>query len=400
MRVRGPRSPKRPSPPPQRTSLKEIARITGYSITTVSMVLNGRSAAFSISDDTRDLVLAAAREHNYQPNLHARRLRSRTSDIVGLMVPTLYNGFFSEMAETFETLARAAKKFALITVTRYDRQEELNAVNYFLSQNVDCIFTANPMALEEVSGLCERAGTKHIILDAPESDRPTVTTDNADASRVLTRMLLSSLAEAGRTGRVYYVGGMADHEVTRLRLAGFRAALKERGIRFTDDLFVPTAFDAASACEEIRGLFGTRDDIAGMFLNSLLPLDGLVRYFAEAPARCRPVHYGVFDYHPMMSLLLDLHLLAVRQDPDRMMRVAFEIFSRGLEGERGKVHFVPYEIFAPSARPARLRAGVPAVAVRPPAPRGATMPSPPRIATPARAARRPDGPRPQRPRRA
>src|SRR5512141_3031005 len=231
---------KRSRKPPQgpatgkRTSLKHIAAITGFSITTVSMVLNGRAEEFNISAETRDLILAAAKEHNYQPNLHARSLRNRTTNILGLMVPTLNNRFFADVAETFERLARRDQKIALITVTNYDRQEELDTANYFLSQNVECVFTANPTALEDVSRLCTRAGTRQILLDAQPSDKHTVSTDNFDAGLVLTRMLLESMRAAGRKGRVYYLGGMADHVVTRLRLDGFRAALEERGIRYGD----------------------------------------------------------------------------------------------------------------------------------------------------------------------
>lgn len=103
-----------------RVSIKEISRLTGFSITTVSMVINGRASEFSISDATRDLILQTAKQHNYQPNLHARSLRTRVTDIVGLIVPTLKNQFFSEMAETFESLARTHKKFALID--RYPKE--------------------------------------------------------------------------------------------------------------------------------------------------------------------------------------------------------------------------------------------------------------------------------------
>src|SRR5512147_2330847 len=108
-------SRRRPRPPGEkRVSLKHIAEQTGYSITTVSMVLTGRGDEFSIASSTQALILDAARKLDYQPNLHARSLRSRTTNLLGLMVPTLNNRFFSEMAETFERLARNDKKLALI----------------------------------------------------------------------------------------------------------------------------------------------------------------------------------------------------------------------------------------------------------------------------------------------
>ncbi len=335
----------------RRTSLKHLAALTGYSITTVSMVLNGRAEEFNISTEARDLILAAAKEHNYRPNLHARSLRNRTTNLLGLVVPTLDNLFFGEMAETFERLARLDQKLALIAVTNYDRREELDTVDYFLSQNVECVFTANPTALADVSALCDRAGIRQIVLDAQESDKHTVSTDNSDASLVLTRLLLESLESAGREGRLYYVGGMADHVVTRQRLAGFHAALGERGLEWRADQFVETLFDADSAYRKFELLFRSSTDIAAIFVNSLPALDGLVRYFAEAPAACRPVHYGVFDYHPLMNLLTDLHLAAIRQNPEQMMQKAYEIFRNPGVHRNGRMQHVPYElILTPAMR--------------------------------------------------
>ena len=336
----------------KRTSLKQISGITGYSITTVSMVLNGRASDFNISRDTSELILATAKKYNYQPNLHARSLRNGTTNLLGLMVPTLYNHFFGEMAETYERLARNNNKIALITVTHYEPQEEIDTLNYFLSQNVDCVFTANPMAIDEISDLCTRGGIKQILLDAPQSTKPTVTTDNFEASLVLTRMLLSSMTSAGRLGRIYYVGGMVEHQITMQRLAGFKAALREQGIGFSDDQFIQTHFNAENANEKIEELFHSHNDIGGIFLNSLLALDGLVRFFPRQPEICRQIHYGIFDYHPILNLLIDLKVLVIKQNADLMMEKAYELFSGNVDPQEGTVHCVPYEIvLTPAMRP-------------------------------------------------
>ncbi len=332
------------APADKRASLKHIAELTGYSITTVSMVLTGRADEFSIARRTQALILDAARKLDYQPNLHARSLRSRTTNLLGLMVPTLNNRFFSEMAETFERLARADRKLALISVTKYDRQEEIEALKYYLSQDVRCVFNANPTGLQELEELCRKSGTQQIVLDAPRSDRPTVSTDNYEASLALTRLLLGSIAAAGRKGRVYFLGGMADHEVTKLRLAGFRAALQEQGIRYSPDLFLETMFDAESAYQRVKLLLRGSHDVAALFVNSLLPMDGLVRYIGENPEPCRAVHYGVFDYHPMMDLLVDLQIASVRQDAERMMEKAYEIFREPDAFPPAPMEYVPHEL--------------------------------------------------------
>jgi DNA-binding LacI/PurR family transcriptional regulator len=326
--------------------MKEIARMTGFSATTVSLVLNGRSKRFNISRETQDLIRSVAKQHNYYPNLHARSLRTRTTNIVGLTVPTLKNPFFAEMAETFESLARSNRKLPLITVTHYDPQEEMEMISYFLSQKVECVFTANLTALAEVSELCTRAGARQILLDSQESAKPTVTTDNVAAGLELTRNLLAAMAAAGRSGRAYYVGGTAGHAVTMQRLAGFKAALRERGLPFTGAQFIETEFDAELAYQKLKALLRSTPDVDGLFLNAMPALEGLVRLFPEMPERCRRVQCAVFDYHPFMSLLADLRLLIIRQNPRQMMNRAYQIFTSP-RPPGAKVHYIPHELLLP-----------------------------------------------------
>jgi len=347
----------------ERPSLKHIAEATGFSISTVSAVLGGRADRLGIAASTQATILAAAKSLDYRPNLHARSLRSRTTTRVGLMVPTLNNRFFSEMAETFERLARNDGKLPLITVTNYDRREELESLKYYLSQQVQCVFNANPTGIDELTELCRSSGIKQILLDAPDTGADTVTTDNQEASLVLTRVILDSIAAEGRKGRVYFVGGMADHEVTKLRLAGFRTALQERDIRYSGDLFLDTLFNGESAYRRVELLFRSHPDVAGMFVNSLLPMDGVIRFFGEHPELCRPVHYGVFDYHPMMDLLVDLHIGAIRQNPELMMQRAWEIFADPDSPRQERMQYIPYDlILAPNLR--RFQPEAPRLALR------------------------------------
>lgn len=333
-------------------SIKGISQLTGFSTTTVSMVLNGRAGDFNISDETRDLIIAKAKELNYQPNLHARNLRTGRTDILGLMVPTLRNHFFGEMAETFEALARAERKLALISVTQYERAEELSAIKYFLSQQADCVFVANPMELDEISALCARGGARHIFIDAEENASNTVSTDNYGAALELTRAIIASMDRDGRRDRIYYFGGMSDHKVTQLRLSAFVKALGEAGLPFADDQVIWTPFDAEASYEIVRRHFATHDDVGGMFVNSMLPMEGLIRFFPEASELCRGIHYGVFDFHPYMRLLTDLKIISVKQDSQGIMRAAFELFRSGAPLNDGVVVSVPHQLMASSDAPA------------------------------------------------
>jgi DNA-binding LacI/PurR family transcriptional regulator len=72
------------------TTIKDIARECGVSLSTVSLVLNNNPR---ISEKTRSRVLAAVRKHGYQPNIHARGLASQTSQTLSVVVPHLNHVF-------------------------------------------------------------------------------------------------------------------------------------------------------------------------------------------------------------------------------------------------------------------------------------------------------------------
>ena len=69
-------------------SIKEVARLAGVSITTVSRVINNKG---SVSKESVDKVWEAVHLLNYQPNLLARSLRSQQSKLLGLLVPDIRN---------------------------------------------------------------------------------------------------------------------------------------------------------------------------------------------------------------------------------------------------------------------------------------------------------------------
>ena len=71
--------------------LDDVAKLAGVSRTTVSRVLNNRGY---LSQKTIDKVHTAMTELNYQPNIVARQLFKKQTNIIGLLFPTIANPFF------------------------------------------------------------------------------------------------------------------------------------------------------------------------------------------------------------------------------------------------------------------------------------------------------------------
>lgn len=70
--------------------IKDVAKQAGVSVASVSRVLAGRSG---VSETVRQRVMAAVNDLDYRPDLAARRLRSRQTDTIGLIVSDIRNPF-------------------------------------------------------------------------------------------------------------------------------------------------------------------------------------------------------------------------------------------------------------------------------------------------------------------
>src|ERR671937_191059 len=75
-----------------RVTIRDIARLAGVSVATVSRVLNDRP---DVSPETRDAVLRHIREHNFTSNRSARALSSGRTGLIGLSVPMVQGDYFA-----------------------------------------------------------------------------------------------------------------------------------------------------------------------------------------------------------------------------------------------------------------------------------------------------------------
>ena len=117
----------------KKKTLEDLSRITGFSKTTISRVLNGKGKEFRINEDTCEQIINAAKQCNYRPNLVAQFLRKNESRTLGLAVPFVTNPFFAQLVST---ITIEAKKYGF-TVMLFDTQEDANVERKCISAMVD-----------------------------------------------------------------------------------------------------------------------------------------------------------------------------------------------------------------------------------------------------------------------
>ena len=211
----------------QKETLITIAERTGFSISTVSRVLNGKAQKYRIADQTVKTITEEARKCNYQPNLTAQSLRTKRTNTIGLMVPSIDNPFFANIANVIIHEARLYKYTVILIDSMENEKDEREGIDSLMSRNIDGIIIVpcgrDAHSLEEAA-----TRTPIVLIDRyfPETTLPYVSTDNYLGSYNATRMLL----ESGHR-KIRCIQGPPSSITTIERVRGYSEALQSYGIK-------------------------------------------------------------------------------------------------------------------------------------------------------------------------
>ena len=121
----------------RRSKIVDIAQKSGFSITTVSRVLNGKADKYRISSSTKNKIKTIAKELNYIPNEFAQNLRTGKSKTIALVVPSLKNPFFAEIASVVNTEVRKYNYTTIIGDSDDNIENEKIEVQHLSSKSLD-----------------------------------------------------------------------------------------------------------------------------------------------------------------------------------------------------------------------------------------------------------------------
>jgi DNA-binding LacI/PurR family transcriptional regulator len=234
-----------------RATVKDVARLAGVSPKTVSNVVNKTTP---VSEAMRVRVEAAMLELDYVPNLSARALRNGRSGLIALALPDLSTPYSAEMAHHL-VVSAAQRGFGVqVEEMAVSGERELQLISRARAQLIDGLIL-NPVLLASVTlqdGL--RLPPTVFIGEVDQRVGDHVWVDNVTATRQLTQHLI----DLGHR-RIAILGTMPS-ETSRLRLKGYRAAL--RAARITRDPHLEIAnpdWFPAGAAETITRYLAAHD---------------------------------------------------------------------------------------------------------------------------------------------
>jgi DNA-binding LacI/PurR family transcriptional regulator len=300
--------------------LKDVARVAGVSISTVSRVLTGSPL---VNDATRARVQQAMDALEYRPNRVARRLRRDTAraSLIGLIVPDIQNPFFAELVRGVESVAQQHGYMVFLGNSDEDAAREKRYVDLMRAESVDGLLLP-PSAdnAETVAGLA-RAGLPVVCVDRrlPKVTLDTVVADNVHGAHEAVDHLL-------RIGhrRIGFVGGRPQLSTTRERLQGYRQALEEHGVPFDPALVREGDSRQAGGRRHARELLEQASPPTALLVGNNLMTLGALETIHGMGLRI-PDDVAIVGYDDMpWALALNPPLTAVRQP-------GYEIGRRGAE---------------------------------------------------------------------
>jgi LacI family transcriptional regulator, galactose operon repressor len=262
--------------------MKDIARIAGVSLGTVSHVLNDTAR---VREPIRKRVLEAVQAAGYQPSQLARGLRRVKTNVIGMIIPDITNPFFPAVVRGAEDLAFSNGYRLILCNTDNDHSKELvhlNELRTYLPAGL-IVIPSNFSDLTAQAESYRQAGTGVVCIDRlPKNWRgDTVTADNEAGAYNATRCLL----QFNHT-RLAAITGPLHLTNSKERLNGFKRAMKEAKLHLAPEYIQETTFDKRGGYSKTLVLLRLIPRPTAIFAGNDMIALGTLLAIREAGLRC------------------------------------------------------------------------------------------------------------------
>lgn len=311
-------------------TIKDVARVSGYSIKTVSRVINKQP---TVAKDIRKKVEAAIAKLNYQPNVWARSLRSSRSHLLALFAHDSTVPYVSQVQLAAASICREAGYHVMSEVIPYADRNLSRAIKSMIgSIQLDGALLVSPAAdnIALMKALTE-AGLPFVRI-SPSSHLDLgsyVYIDDHKVAFDITQYLI----DLGHRD-IAFVGGPELHAAAAKRLGGFEAAMQENGIPIVKSWVLRGEFDVKSGMQAGQSLFsGRKWPTAVIGSNDNMAIGVMAAAYSKGIAIPRDVSIVGIDDAPIASSFWP-PLTTVHQPVADLGRVATEILIAEIETAR------------------------------------------------------------------
>ena len=316
-------------------TVEEIAKETGFSLTTVRFVISGQADKYRISEKTRQRIEDYVRIHGYSINHAARSLKLNRSETIGFVVPDLSNAFFARLMAALEILCRQENLLLLTVASHEEAQLENRAILNLLARGVDGLVIA-PCQADLPAQLSKSRIRQAVVLfdrDYGSPIFPSIVSDNEQSSLAMTRKMLTE-----SRAPVHFLCAHTALPSIAERMRGFLAACAEVNIAHGAALIEQESNaqedSAAAGARLMRAIIDRLHAPPQAFMcSSLLVLEGALQEIKRHAGRIpSDILIGTFDDHAMLDLLPN-RIWSTRQDEVSLAQQIFAQLNAALGGQ-------------------------------------------------------------------
>lgn len=251
-------------------TMKDVARVSGVSLGTVSNYFNG----FEIREENREKIKIAIEELNFKVNYTARSMRTKKSNNIGVIVPHLsdfYTG--SIVAEIDKVLYKNAYNM-MLSVSNDDTEIEKARIKNFIQRNVDAL-------------VIYPSGRDYSYLTEWNINIPIVVIDSdivgVNCDKILMKNIqavsnaVDYLAENGHKD-IALINGNINLYTAERRYKGYLEGLEKNKINVVDEYILNTGYKEDTAYESVKQLFELKNKPTAIISGNHKILGGIIRY--------------------------------------------------------------------------------------------------------------------------
>ena len=303
-----------------KATMKDVAELAGVGLGTVSRVVNG----YRVKDSTYQKVQDAIASLDYSPDEYARGLKTNRSNIVALIIPTIWHPFFSEFAYHVEKelLKQGYKLF--ICNADGDAANEIEYIEMLEKNKVDGIIAITYSDIDKYVS----SSLPFVSFDRHFSENVSyVTSENYIGGQLAADELIK-----GGVRQLAYIGGTNVHEnETMQRKKGFYAQAAAEGLSVLElDMQEPLV----NPEEQIAAFLQQHPQIDGIFtINDFMALR--VIKVMEGLGRSAPQDYQIIGFDGLRNAADQTYLLStIAQDLEQIAQESVNLLLDLIEGKK------------------------------------------------------------------
>ena len=287
-------------------TIKDIVKISGFGLGTVSRVLNGQPG---VKDETRERILDVARRLDYKPNKMAKMLVSgyNTNSTIGIILPKITHKFSLKILQGIYTYINDKGYSLLIFNVGTHRNVVFQQIMY--ADFAGLLSLIDPLTEEEKSMLRDH-NNDFIYLDLHENDENSIFFDNHYGGSLAADYLLEKGCK-----KIVFIGDLSESQQEKERFSGFQKRLHEFGLNVINEYSIE--YDENEAYELTKKIINDSNADGIFFYCDVLALGG-IKAKKELSSEIRMIGYD--DISPTEYV----DLSTVRQDAEALGKLGAE----------------------------------------------------------------------------